>query len=97
MKLEIRTGAIKNAGCVSELSRKWLLRMFENEIAEVDGAISNERLWMFGADDEFTAGLHYRNIVDLSKYKVCCRHFVICLSKFWKVFLSKGAEHGKYC
>lgn len=71
MKLEIRTETIKNAGCVSELSRKWLLQMFENEIAEVDGAISNERLWMFGADDEFTAGLHYRNIVDLSKYKVC--------------------------
>ena len=35
MKLEIRTETIKNAGCVSELSRKWLLRMFENEIAEV--------------------------------------------------------------
>lgn len=54
---------------MSELMKVRLLAMLDEEIKEVEGSISNNRLWMLGSDDEDDMVLFQSNINDLEEYK----------------------------
>lgn len=54
---------------MSELMKIRLLAMLDEEIKEVEGSISNNRLWMLGSDDEDDMVLFQSNINDLEEYK----------------------------
>jgi len=47
---------------------EWLKAMYDAEIAETKGSISNERLWANGSPDEQTAQMHLDNIEELERY-----------------------------
>lgn len=54
---------------MSDLMKIRLLAMLDEEIKEVEGSISNNRLWMLGSDDEDDMVLFQSNINDLEEYK----------------------------
>ena len=54
---------------MSEVTRMWLVTMFDSEIKEVDGTISNNRLWAKSCDSAEEAAMFEDNIVDLEEYK----------------------------
>ena len=54
---------------MSDLMKIRLLAMLDEEIKEVEGSISNNRLWMLGSDDEDDMILFQSNINDLEEYK----------------------------
>lgn len=54
---------------MSEVTRMWLVTMFDSEIKEVDGTISNNRLWAKGCDSAEDAAMFEDNIADLEEYK----------------------------
>ena len=58
--------------------------LLENEIEEIKGAISNERIWAKGSDGE-QAEQHSGNAEDLEEYKTILQyaidHGVICCDK----------------
>ena len=43
-------------------------RSFESEIAEIEGCIDNETLWMKGSTDPEAIEMHYQNIQDYREY-----------------------------
>lgn len=57
----------KNIGgnTMSETVKIW----FTNELEQVNGAISNERLWSKGADDAEQAFMHEQNMDTLIEYR----------------------------
>ena len=54
---------------MSDLMKIRLLAMLDEEIKEVEGSISNNRLWMLGSDNEDDMVLFQSNINDLEEYK----------------------------
>lgn len=54
---------------MSDFAKIRLLAMIDNEIEEVTGAISNNRLWMHGSDTMEEAAMFQENIAELEEYK----------------------------
>ncbi len=54
---------------MSDIMKIRMLSMLDEEIKEVEGSISNNRLWMLGSDDEDDMILFQSNINDLEEYK----------------------------
>ena len=54
---------------MNETVKIWMRRMYVNEMEQVNGAISNERLWAKGADSAEQAFMHEQNIETLIEYK----------------------------
>ncbi len=54
---------------MSELSKIWFLRLIEDEIKEVTGAISNESIWIHGSENEEQVQMHTENLASLEEYK----------------------------
>ena len=54
---------------MSETVKLWLLAMIEGELKNVDGDISNNRVWQKGCSDEETTFMYEQNIADLEEYK----------------------------
>lgn len=52
----------------NELQETWLQQMFEREIEETEGAISNEKLFAKGSDGEQKM-MHKTNVRDLYSFK----------------------------
>lgn len=46
----------------------WMNSLFDTEIEDVKGAISNEHLWLLGSDTEEGIACHTQNIADLEEY-----------------------------
>ena len=53
---------------MSDQIKEWLKAMYNEEIEQTTGSISNERLWANGAPDEETAQMHLDNIEELERY-----------------------------
>ena len=54
---------------MSDLIKEWLLEMFDSEIEEVNGTISNNRLWLVGCASTEEAIMYEENIVNLVEYR----------------------------
>lgn len=54
---------------MSENTKIWLLTMLHNEIEEVNGTISNNRIWAKGSDTFEDVSMYEDNIADLEEYK----------------------------
>lgn len=52
----------------SEMHKHWFRSMLENEIEEMRGTMSNEKLAMLGAPDEESERMHIQNIFEMSSY-----------------------------
>lgn len=51
-----------------EMIKNWLIRMYDREIEETFGAVSNERVWRIGSQTQEEYGVHTANIIRLLKY-----------------------------
>jgi len=51
----------------NEIINEWLVKMYDNEIGETKGAISNERAFQKGADG-VEIDMHEQNIQTLEEY-----------------------------
>lgn len=51
-----------------EIINGWFVKMYDREIAEAEGAISNERIWRDGSQTDEEYGMHTANIIRLLKY-----------------------------
>lgn len=54
---------------MSEIMKVRLLAMLDGELKQVVGMISNETLWMHGAEDTEQQQMHIENIANLEEYK----------------------------
>ena len=53
---------------MSETVRIWFEELYKKEIEEIEGAISNERLWELGYDGDEPTNPHTENIAILMEY-----------------------------
>ena len=53
---------------MSNITKEWFRNMYEENIKEAKAAISNERLWLKGADTEEAIFAHESNIATLEEY-----------------------------
>lgn len=53
---------------MTENQKMWLLKMFEREIKETEGAVDNEHLWALGSNDATAQQCHVNNITELKGY-----------------------------
>lgn len=51
-----------------ETVKIWLEELFNNELMEVQGSISNENIFLLGSKDEESQKCHARNIETLGEY-----------------------------
>lgn len=54
---------------MSDIMKIRMLAMLDEEIKEVEGTISNNRIWMLGSNNEDDMILFQSNIDDLEEYK----------------------------
>ena len=52
----------------AEMHKEWLRTMYDREIDEIRGTISNERLWLKGSDTYIGQIIHEENIENLESY-----------------------------
>lgn len=52
---------------MNEMVKNWLIKLFEREIEETLGSISNERIWLMGTD-VWEEKMHLDNMTNLSEY-----------------------------
>lgn len=53
---------------MSEMVKNWLIELYEREIKEAIGSISNERIWLMGTDVWEEEKMHLDNMANLNEY-----------------------------
>jgi hypothetical protein len=53
---------------MSEMVKNWLIKLYEREIKEALGSISNERIWLMGSDVWEEGKMHLDNMANLNEY-----------------------------
>lgn len=53
---------------MNEMIKHWLIKLYEREIEETQGTISNENLWMFGSETKEEEKMHIDNMANLNEY-----------------------------
>lgn len=53
---------------MNEMIKFWLTDLYEREIKEAMGVISNENIWLMGADTPEEEQMHLDNIANLNEY-----------------------------
>ena len=53
---------------MNEIVKNWLTELYEREIEEALGSISNERIWLMGADTCEEEKMHLDNMANLNEY-----------------------------
>lgn len=53
---------------MNEMVKNWLIKLYEREIKEALGSISNERIWLMGSDVLEEEKMHLDNIANLNEY-----------------------------
>ena len=53
---------------MNEMVKNWLIKLYEREIEEALGSISNERIWLMGTDVLEDEKMHLDNMANLNEY-----------------------------
>ena len=53
---------------MNEIVKNWLTELYEREIEEALGSISNERIWLMGSDVWEEEKIHLDNMTALNEY-----------------------------
>ena len=53
---------------MNEMVKNWLIELYEREIKEALGSISNERIWLMGSDVLEEEKMHLDNMTSLDEY-----------------------------
>lgn len=53
---------------MNEMVKNWLIKLYEREIEEALGSISNERIWLMGTDVLEEEKIHLDNMANLNEY-----------------------------
>lgn len=53
---------------MNEMVKNWLIELYEREIEEALGSISNERIWLMGTDVLEEEKMHLDNMANLNEY-----------------------------
>ena len=53
---------------MNEMVKNWLIELYEREIKEALGSISNERIWLMGSDVWEEEKIHLDNMTNLNEY-----------------------------
>ena len=53
---------------MNEMVKNWLIKLYEREIKEALGSISNERIWLMGSDVWEEGKMHLDNMANLNEY-----------------------------
>ena len=53
---------------MNEMVKNWLIELYEREIKEALGSISNERIWLMGSDVWEEEKMHLDNMTSLNEY-----------------------------
>ena len=53
---------------MNEIVKNWLTELYEREIEEALGSISNERIWLMGSDAWEEEKMHLDNMANLNEY-----------------------------
>ena len=53
---------------MNEMVKNWLIKLYEREIKEAFGSISNERIWLMGSDVWEEGKMHLDNMANLNEY-----------------------------
>ena len=53
---------------MNEMVKNWLIELYEREIKEALGSISNERIWRMGTDVREEEKMHLDNMANLNEY-----------------------------
>lgn len=53
---------------MNEMVKNWLIELYEREIKEALGSISNERIWLKGSDAWEKEKIHLDNMTNLNEY-----------------------------
>ena len=53
---------------MNEIVKNWLIELYEREIEEALGSISNERIWLMGTDVLEEEKMHFDNMANLNEY-----------------------------
>lgn len=58
---------------MNETVKNWLIELYEREIKEALGSISNERIWLMGSDVWEEEKMHLDNMANLNEYIVALK------------------------
>lgn len=53
---------------MNEMIKHWLTELYEREIEDTQGAISNENIWMLGSETKEDEQMHIDNMANLNEY-----------------------------
>ena len=53
---------------MNEMVKNWLIALYEREIKEALGSVSNERIWLMGSDVWEEEKMHLDNMANLNEY-----------------------------
>lgn len=53
---------------MNAIVKNWLIELYEREIKEALGSISNERIWLMGTDVWEEEKMHLDNMTNLNEY-----------------------------
>ena len=53
---------------MNEMVKNWLIKLYEREIEDALGSISNERIWLMGTDVWEEEKMHLDNMTNLNEY-----------------------------
>lgn len=53
---------------MNEMIKFWLIELYEREIKEALGSVSNERIWLMGTDVWEEEKMHLDNMANLNEY-----------------------------
>lgn len=53
---------------MNEMVKNWLIKLYEREIKEALGSISNERIWLMCSDVWEEGKMHLDNMANLNEY-----------------------------
>lgn len=53
---------------MNEMVKNWLIELYEREIKEALGSISNERIWLMGTNVWEEEKMHLDNMTNLNEY-----------------------------
>ena len=53
---------------MNEMVKNWLIELYEREIKEALGSVSNERIWLMGTNVLEEEKMHLDNMTNLNEY-----------------------------
>ena len=53
---------------MNEMVKNWLIKLYEREIEEALGSVSNERIWLMGTNVLEEEKMHLDNMTNLNEY-----------------------------